>query len=107
VAISFAEERQWYCPNCDNAIVRLTWLAIDLVERPDLRAFFTSESWTQAACPRCAFAVSRGLPLLITRLSKVAPVAMGVPDVLADAKEPPEISKPVIEWPAPQAGVDT
>ena len=63
---------EWSCADCGEVISRLTWLAIDAVERPDLLAQISD--LVSAKCPRCRRPLRRSQPLLVLRLAKSAPV---------------------------------
>jgi hypothetical protein len=80
--ISTVETRDWQCMACGWRAPALTWLSIDLVERPDLRRYLAEDSWTTATCSRCSAAVRRSEPLLVTRLAQAAPVLMALPEAL-------------------------
>ena len=70
--ISQARIGQWRCARCGEASSRLTWLAVDAVERPDLLAQFSS--LVECKCPSCGGLSRRSQPLLVLRFAIAAPV---------------------------------
>jgi CpXC motif protein len=76
--ISIVQTRAWRCASCGHSTAVSTWLAIDLVERADLRSYLASGAWRRATCERCGGGIERSEPLLVTRLSSAAPVMIGV-----------------------------
>ena len=70
--VSQARMVEWSCGRCDIGSSRLTWLAVDAVERPDLMARFSDI--LESECPSCHRPQRRSQPLLVLRLAKVAPV---------------------------------
>ena len=70
--ISQASMMDWRCTHCGEATLRLTWLAIDAVERPDLTARLAD--LIEFDCPRCLHPVRRSQPLLVLRLANAAPL---------------------------------
>ena len=70
--ISQARMTEWSCGGCGKATSRLTWLAVDAVERPDLVAQVSD--LLKCECPCGHRALRRTEPLLVLRLAKAAPV---------------------------------
>lgn len=97
MAISFAEERPWSCVQCGAESVELTWLAVDIVERPDLRGVIADGSWLWSHCSECEAVKHRVHPLLITRLSDAAPVVLAVTQDVVDAGTIPEDARPILD----------
>jgi CHAT domain-containing protein/tetratricopeptide (TPR) repeat protein len=74
------------------------WVAIDLVERPDLRAMLASGAVATIDCTRCGTRTPRTEPLLVTRLSPAAPVLLALPySRLQGQRDPAAPSQPLIE----------
>ena len=86
-AISIAGQHEFACPICGHVSTPTVWLAIDLIERPDLRAHLEGGAWRSVACPSCGAASRRGQPLLVTRLDPVAPVVLALPSEDIDIGE--------------------
>ena len=77
--ISQARVTTWECPNCGNRASRLTWLAIDAIERPDLVEGIPGS--LSSVCPDCLMPLQRTAPLFVLRLAKSAPlIAARAPD---------------------------
>ena len=72
VPISQARMAAWNCDDCGETTSRLTWLAVDSVQRPDLTARLSD--LIEVECPHCRGALRRTHPLLVLRLAKVAPL---------------------------------
>ena len=70
--ISRASMEDWRCARCGETSSRLTWLAVDAVERPDLLERFSDI--TEFECPACYEPVRRSQPLLVLRLAQAAPL---------------------------------
>ncbi|MXY85184.1 MAG: CHAT domain-containing protein [Chloroflexi bacterium] len=70
--ISQARTEEWLCHRCGSAMSRLTWLAIDAVERPDLIRDFPG--LISFRCPKCQHPNRRSQPMLVLRLAKAAPL---------------------------------
>jgi hypothetical protein len=67
------------CSRCGTRMNGAEWVAIDLLERPDLRSFLESTDWLATPCPSCKELVERTTPLVVTRLSAVAPMLVALP----------------------------
>src|SRR5439155_23281318 len=78
MSISLAQPVTVRCGRCGSSETKLIWIAIDLVERPDLRTLIGSGEWTQTVCGICGAVVGRPSPLLVTRLDESAPLLLGV-----------------------------
>ncbi|MXY45096.1 MAG: CHAT domain-containing protein [Dehalococcoidia bacterium] len=72
MSISQSRMEDWRCTYCGEATPRLTWLAVDARERPDLIAGFSN--LVKMECPNCYRPVRRSQPLLVLRLAKAAPL---------------------------------
>lgn len=70
--ISQARIAEWRCTHCSDVISRLTWFAVDALERPDLVAQVSS--LIECECPGCGRPLRRSQPLLVLRLARAAPV---------------------------------
>ena len=70
--ISQARIVDWDCRHCGEVFSRLSWLAIDAKERPDLRGQLVGIA--QDHCPICEQVIQRKQPLLVLRLATVAPL---------------------------------
>ena len=79
VTISVAAERSWQCPSCGTSQRSLIWLAIDCVERPDLRRALADGQWTRFECTSCRGTLHRDEGLLLLRACEVAPLVLGLP----------------------------
>ena len=75
MSISHARMIRWNCIECGRMTPRLTWLAVDIVERPDLAATFMD--LLEYECPDCGLTLQRPLPLLLLRLARTAPLIAG------------------------------
>jgi CHAT domain-containing protein len=76
--ISLATRADVTCPRCGASAETTDWVAIDLVERPDLRPYLAAGEWIASTCPRCRGEIPRTERLLVTRLAPVAPVLLGL-----------------------------
>ena len=72
VPISQARMAEWCCSRCGEVTSRLTWLAVDAVERPDLTARLSD--LIEFECPSCGRPLQRSQPLLVLRLAQAAPL---------------------------------
>ena len=72
--ISHARMAEWRCAGCGVVTQRLTWLAVDAVERPDLVAHLLDGDLLECECPACGGLLRRSQSLLVLRLAKAAPV---------------------------------
>ena len=72
MSISQCRMEDWRCAHCGEVTSRLTWLAVDARERPDLMAGFSN--LVEIECPNCHRPVRRSQPLLVLRLAKAAPL---------------------------------
>ena len=70
--ISQARTAEWTCARCGEVTSRLTWLAVDAVERPDLIAGISHLIGFD--CPGCRRPLQRSQPLLVVRLARAAPL---------------------------------
>ena len=70
--ISQARMAEWRCARCGEVTSRLTWLAVDALERPDLMAQVSG--LVECECSSCGRPTRRSQPLLVLRLARVAPV---------------------------------
>ena len=68
--ISQARIVDWDCRHCGEVFSRLSWLAIDAKERPDLRGQLVGIA--QDHCPICERVIQRTRPLLVLRLGTAA-----------------------------------
>lgn len=73
--ISQARVTDWVCDVCGGISPRLTWLAVDAVERPELLANF--QDLVEMECQACGHAVPRSISLLVLRAAKTAPLLVG------------------------------
>ena len=72
MSISQSRMEDWRCARCGEVTSRLTWLAVDAVERPDLIAGFSD--LIEFECSNCRRPLRRSQPLLVLRLAKAAPL---------------------------------
>ena len=72
MSVSQSQMEDWGCTHCGEVTSRLTWLAVDARERPDLMAGFSN--LVEIECPNCHRPVRRSQPLLVLRLAKAAPL---------------------------------
>ena len=72
MSISQSRMENWRCAHCGEVTSRLTWLAVDACERPDLIAGFSN--LVEVECPDCRQSLRRSQPLLVLRLAKTAPL---------------------------------
>lgn len=70
--ISQARVVDWKCAHCSSTTPRLTWLAIDAVERPDLIQGISDSLVFE--CSACGRPLKRTEPLLVLRLARAAPL---------------------------------
>ena len=70
--ISQAKMAEWSCVCCGEVTSRLTWLAVDAGERPDLIAGLSN--LVAFECPSCRQPLRRSQPLLVLRLGEAAPL---------------------------------
>lgn len=88
--VSQAQMAEWNCTGCGVATPRLTWVAVDAVERPDLMAQLSD--LLELDCPSCCRPFRRLQPLLVLRLARSAPVIVACardeePDPLESLRE--------------------
>ena len=62
----------WKCASCGEATSRVTWLAVDAVERPGLIERLSD--LIESECSSCDRPLNRTMPLLVLRLAKAAPL---------------------------------
>lgn len=96
MAISISGRAEFTCGRCKSRSGHAFWRAIDLVERPDLRAFLADGAWAFITCPRCKSATSRTEPLLVTRMDQTAPVLLALVDEQQDSEEAIERLQPML-----------
>jgi CHAT domain-containing protein/tetratricopeptide (TPR) repeat protein len=80
MAISLAEDLDVQCPACGHVTAGLTWLAIDVRERPDLHAEFQERDAYMSVCAGCGEHLLRDRGLLVLGLAEAAPVVLGCSD---------------------------
>jgi CHAT domain-containing protein/tetratricopeptide (TPR) repeat protein len=86
------------CAGCHTPLDEPVWVAIDLVERPNLRTMLASGAVATISCARCGTQTPRTEPLLVTRLSPVAPVLLALPyDRLQGGGDLAAASQPLIQ----------
>lgn len=95
-AVSIAKQHEFACPSCGHASSPVVWVAIDLIERPDLRPDLASGACGHLVCPSCSASMTRVDPLLVTRLDPVAPVLLVVSAEGADIGEALQSADPVM-----------
>ena len=96
MAISISGRAEYTCSSCKSRSGHTFWRAIDLVERPDLRAFLAEGTWAIITCPRCESAAPRTEPLLVTRMDPAAPVLLALVDEQQDSEEAIERLQPML-----------
>jgi len=96
MAISISGRAKYTCSSCKSHSGHTFWRAIDLVERPDLRAFLAEGTWAIITCPRCESATPRTEPLLVTRMNPAAPVLLALVDEQQDSEEAIERLQPML-----------
>ena len=79
MAVSKVDQTAWRCDTCDHVERRESWVVIDLVQRPDLRAKLAAGEVHVGLCPECGAPSNRITPLVVIRLSLALPVAVAVP----------------------------
>ena len=79
MAVSKVDQTAWRCDTCDHVERRESWVVIDLVQRPDLRAELAAGEVHVGLCPECGAPSNRITPLVVIRLSLALPVAVAVP----------------------------
>jgi len=98
MAICLLRSVSMICASCRSPIDDPKWVAIDLVERPDLRTMLASGTVATIDCARCGSRMPRTEPLLVTRLSPAAPVLLALPyDRLQGHRDPAAAFQPLIE----------
>lgn len=80
MGVTFAAQRDLRCPACNAEVRLLAWLAVDLGERPDLRATLADPAAYASTCVGCGASVVRDAPLLVVRMANAAPVILACPD---------------------------
>jgi tetratricopeptide (TPR) repeat protein len=95
-AVSIAKQHEFTCPSCGHASSPVVWVAIDLIERPDLKPDLASGACGCLDCPSCSASMTRVDPLLVTRLDPVAPVLLVVSAEEADIGEALKSADPVM-----------
>jgi CHAT domain-containing protein len=79
MAVSAAEACEVRCPQCGGACREVVWRVIDLGERPDLGSVLAGDGWWRLTCPVCGGAIERDRSALVLRLSRAAPLVLGLP----------------------------
>lgn len=96
--ISLAQQASLVCPRCAHSIEAAEWVAIDLVERPDLRPVLASGEWLSSGCDRCGERIDRTAPLVVTRLSPIASLLLALSyERLLAAGDPLEDSRALLD----------
>jgi CHAT domain-containing protein/tetratricopeptide (TPR) repeat protein len=96
LTVSSAQFRGWSCPSCNGSTEILTWIIVDVLERPDLQALIADGSVHTATCAFCRTTINRPDPILVIRLSQNAPVILGIPEQ-ADPQQMIEESEPLFQ----------
>jgi CHAT domain-containing protein/tetratricopeptide (TPR) repeat protein len=86
--VSVAEHRTLECPSCGHSATTLTWLAADVVERPDLRVLLQDLAVYYPRCTACGEGVAREDPLLVLSMADEAPVVLACPDRILFTDDP-------------------
>ena len=76
MAITLHANRALECVHCGHQYTLALWVAVDLVERPDLRATLADAATYVHVCVRCKLPFPRDHALVATRLSHGAPVIL-------------------------------
>lgn len=102
MSITLLEDHEVRCARC-RAVARVpVWLAIDLVERPDLRAMLTTKRAYEMTCPACGHVGERRVPMFVTRLDDAAPALVAHPgDVLVPVEMVERVEEAVRQCPEP------
>ena len=74
MSVSLPREIERDCSKCGHRFTEIVWLAIDLGERPDLRATIAERTLAQVSCPQCGNKDERPEPLLLLRAWEAAPL---------------------------------
>jgi tetratricopeptide (TPR) repeat protein len=77
--VSAADDREVRCTACSSVSATRTWLAIDVVERPDLREAFLEPAAYFSTCRACGHRAMRDAPLLVVGLAEEAPGIIALP----------------------------
>ena len=88
MAITLSDECNVQCPHCQAVLLVVMWLAIDLMERADLRETLANGSTYVHACTACNRVFPRQTALVVTRMDDAAPVVMGCPKEALLAGDP-------------------
>ena len=86
--VSVAEHRTIECPSCGLPSRTLTWLAADLVQRPDLRVLLQDLAVYYPRCSACGEVIAREDPLLVLAMADEAPVVLACPDRILFTDDP-------------------
>jgi CHAT domain-containing protein/tetratricopeptide (TPR) repeat protein len=97
MAICLARSVDASCTSCGSPFEDPVWVAVDLVERPDLRAMLASGAVGTLGCARCGARTPRSEPLLVTRLSSAAPVLLALPYELLGGGNPAASALPLVD----------
>lgn len=97
LAISIAEDRDLGCPKCGHVTPGLTWLAIDVRERPDLRGSFCEGEAYTSTCGGCGQLLVRADGLLVVGMAEEAPVVLACADDQLFLDDPVLPSTDVVE----------
>ena len=94
--VSIAEYLNVRCNACGRDAPTLTWLAIDLVERPELRATFGQIDSYFSTCQACREPVLRDAPLFFVGISSGAPLVLACPDGVLLTDDPSQASSSLL-----------
>ena len=95
--VSVSEYCEVRCEGCRRALAPLTWLALDLSGRPDLRAAFQAPDAYGAACPTCKRWNLRPVPLLVLEMAAEAPLVFACHDDTLASLDPLSGSTSLVE----------
>ncbi len=62
---SYAERKEFTCPDCETLFISKVWLIIDVEEEPGLLQRAKQGELLAADCPECGASVDHGTPLLM------------------------------------------
>lgn len=62
---SYAERKEYICPDCETLFISKVWLIIDVEEEPALLQRAKEGELLAATCPECGIRVDHGTPLLM------------------------------------------
>jgi CpXC protein len=74
MSVSLATEIERKCSACGHRFTEVVWMAIDLDERPDLRAAIVDRTLAGVSCSQCGNEEERPEPLLLLRAWQAAPL---------------------------------